>query len=44
MYANELLKIAPKFSLSFYKTIEPFKNEAEAEAHFENLRKAGLPE
>jgi len=44
MYANELLKIAPKFSLSFYKTIDPFKNEAEAEAHFENLRKAGLPD
>jgi len=44
MYANELLKIAPKFSLSFYRAVEPFKNEAEAEAHFENLRKAGLPD
>jgi TolB-like protein/Flp pilus assembly protein TadD len=44
MYANELLKIAPKFSLNFYGTLEPFKNEAEAEAHIENLRKAGLPE
>ena len=44
MYANKLLKIAPKFSLNLYRTLEPFKNEAEAEAQIENLRKAGLPE
>jgi tetratricopeptide (TPR) repeat protein len=44
MYANDLLKIAPRFSLNFYRTFEPIKNEAEAEAQIENLRKAGLPE
>lgn len=44
MYANEILRIAPKFSLNYYRTLIPFKDQGVAEAHIEILRKAGLPE
>jgi len=44
MYANEILRIEPKFSLNYYRPILPFKDQAVTEAHIEILRKAGLPE
>ena len=44
MYANEILRIAPKFSLNYYRPLVPFKDQALTEAYIEILRKAGLPE
>lgn len=44
MYANEILTIVPKFSLNYYRTLLPFRDQAVTEASIETLRKAGLPE
>jgi adenylate cyclase len=43
-YVNEYLKIAPKFSLNLFKSIEPFKSPKRAESYIKLLRKAGLPD
>jgi len=43
-YVNKFLKIAPKFSLNRFKSIEPFKDQEIAEKHINMLLKAGLPE
>jgi adenylate cyclase len=43
-YVDSFLKVAPKFSLSLFKSIEPFKNPKRADKCINTLRKAGLPE
>ena len=41
--AAEVLRIAPKFSVEYVKTL-PFKNKADIELLIDALRKAGLPD
>ena len=43
-YANELLRISPKFSLRVFRTSLPFKEQSDIDAFIESLRIAGLPE
>jgi adenylate cyclase len=43
-YVDSFLKVAPKFSLNLFKSIEPFKNPKRAEKYINALRKAGLPD
>ncbi|MFC1883073.1 tetratricopeptide repeat protein [Thermodesulfobacteriota bacterium] len=43
-YVSEFLKIAPKFSLSLFRFVEPFKSPKRAENYIDSLRKAGLPD
>ena len=43
-YANELLRISPKFSLGVFRASLPFKEQSDIDAFIESLRKAGLPD
>jgi len=42
--AEEVLRLNPKFSVSFWGKILPYKNQADKEHFIGALRKAGLPE
>jgi adenylate cyclase len=43
-YASEVLRVDPTYSLSYFKSTLPFKDQSETEAIIDALRKAGLPE
>ena len=43
-YAEQYLRIAPKFSLSFFRNILFFENQSDTDTYIEALRKAGLPD
>jgi adenylate cyclase len=44
MYAKEILRLHPNYSLSYHRNTVPFKDQTETEALIDSLRKAGLPE
>jgi adenylate cyclase len=42
--AKEILRLDPKFSVSFWRKMSPYKNQADTERFMGALLKAGLPE
>ena len=43
-HAREVLRSDPTFSLPSYAALRPYKNEADLDHEFDDLRKAGLLE